>query len=202
MTTFCTVKLVHIISNLNVGGAELMLKRLASDPLFRDQGLEHHIVSLRDEGVLGPILKAQGVTVYALNAGHVALMPLAFFRLWRLIRRTKPDVVQTWMLHSDLLGGLAACLSGVRSLVWGLRTTDYSGESPNSRCLRWVCANLSGVVPARIVCASQAKLLSSHAARSAADKLLVMPNGFDLTIRAYNPTRLGTLVKVCLQGAR
>lgn len=93
MTFFCTVKLVHIISNLNVEGAELMLKRLASDPLFRAQGFEHHIVSLRDEGVLGPILKAKGVTVHALNADDVASMPLVFFRLWCLIHRTIPDVV-------------------------------------------------------------------------------------------------------------
>lgn len=174
------MRCLHIISNLNVGGAELMLKRLVSDPLFRAQGLEHHIVTLRDEGVLGPLLKAQGVTVHALNAGHIALMPLAFFRLLRLIRRTKPDVVQTWMVHSDLLGGLAARMAGVRSVIWGVRTTDFSVESRSTRWVRWVCARLSGLVPARIVCAAQASLLNSQAAGYAADKLMVIPNGFDV----------------------
>lgn len=174
------MRVLHIISNLNIGGAELMLKRLVSEPLFRAQGLEHHIVSLLDEGVLGPVLKAQGVTVHALNAGHVALMPLVFFRLWRLIRRTKPDVVQTWMVHSDLLGGLAARLARVHSVVWGVRTTDYSVESRSTRWVRWVCARLSGVVPARIVCAAQASLINSQAAGYAADKLMVIPNGFDV----------------------
>ena len=171
---------IHIISSLGVGGAELMLKRLASDPLFRTQGVEHHIISLRGAGALGPALKAQGVTVHALNAGHIVLIPLAFFRLWKLILRTKPDVVQTWMVHSDLLGGLAARLAGVRSVVWGVRTTDYSVESRSTRLVRWVCARLSGVVPARIVCAAQASLLNSQAAGYAADKLIVIPNGFDV----------------------
>jgi glycosyltransferase involved in cell wall biosynthesis len=171
---------VHVISNLNIGGAELMLKRLVTDPLFRAQGFEHRIVSLSDEGVLGASLKAHGVTVDVLNAGHVALMPLAFFRLWRLICHTKPDVVQTWMVHSDLLGGLAARLAGVRSVVWGVRTTDYSVESRSTRWVRWVCARLSSVVPARIVCAAQASLLNSQAAGYAADKLMVIPNGFDV----------------------
>lgn len=174
------MRILHIISNLNVGGAELMLSRLVSDPLFRAQGLEHHIVSLRDEGVLGPVLKAQGVMVHVLNAGHVALMLLAFFPLSRLIRRTKPDVVQTWMVHSDLLGGLAARFAGVRKVVWGVRTTDYSVESRGTRWVRWVCARLSGLVPARIVCAAQASLLNSQAAGYAADKLMVIPNGFDV----------------------
>ncbi len=157
-----------------------MLKRLASDPLFQAHGLENHIVSLRDEGILGAVLKARGVTVHALNAGHVALMPLAFFRLWRLIRHTKPDVVQTWMVHSDLLGGVAARLAGVRSVVWGVRTTDYSVESHSTRWVRWVCARLSGLVPARIVCAAQASLRNSQAAGYVADKLMVIPNGFDV----------------------
>lgn len=171
---------LHVISSLNVGGAELMLKRLVSDPLVRAQEFEHHIVSLRDEGVLGPELKAQGVRVIALNAGHVALMPLVFLRLWCLIRRTKPDVVQTWMVHSDLLGGLAARLAGVRSVIWGVRTTDYSVESRSTRWVRWVCARLSGWVPARIVCAAEASLLNSQAAGYVADKLMVIPNGFDV----------------------
>jgi len=158
----------------------MMLKRLVSDPLLLAQGLEHHIISLSDVGALGPGLKAQGVSVHALNAGRMCLILLAFFRLWVLIRRIKPDVVQTWMVHSDLLGGLAARLAGVQSVVWGIRTTDYSVESRSTRWVRWVCARLSALVPTRIVCAAQASLLNSQAAGYAADKLMVIPNGFDV----------------------
>lgn len=203
------MRCLHIISNLNIGGAELMLNRLVLNPLFRIHGFEHHIVSLRDEGDLGPALKARGVIVHALNLGHIGSMPLAFVRLWRLIRRIKPDVVQTWMVHSDLLGGLAARLAGVRSVVWGVRTTDYSVESQSTRWVRWVCARLSGVVPARIVCAAQASLLNSQAAGYAASKLMVISNGFDVdqlsaslgagqAIRQSLGLRRGTCVVGCL----
>lgn len=174
------MRCLHIISNLNVGGAELMLKRLVSAPLFQDHGLEHYIVSLSDEGDLGSALKAQGVTVHALNVVHITSIPIAFFRLWALIRRIKPDLVQTWMVHSDLFGGVAARLAGVRSVIWGVRTTDYSLESRSTGWVRWVCARLSGVVPSRIVCAAQASLLNSRAAGYAADKLMVIRNGFDV----------------------
>ena len=172
---------LHVISSLSIGGAELMLKRLVSDPLFQVQGVEHQVISLLDEGSLGPGLQAQGIAVYALNAGQAWLMPLALFRLWSLIRRTKPDVVQTWMVHSDLLGGLAARLAGVRAVVWGVRTTDYSIESRRTRWVRWLCARLSPVVPSRIVCAAHASLVNSRAAGYAAAKLMVIPNGFDIT---------------------
>jgi glycosyltransferase involved in cell wall biosynthesis len=84
------------------------------------------------------------------------------------------------MVHSDLLGGLAARLAGSRSVVWGVRTTDYSVERLSTRCLRWVCARISGVIPSKIVCAAQASLLNSKAAGYAADKLMVIPNGFDM----------------------
>lgn len=174
------MRVLHIISNLNVGGAELMLQRLVSASFFQIHGVEQHIVSLRDEATLGPALKAQGVTVYALNLGQAWLIPLAVFRLWVLIRLIKPDVVQTWMVHSDFLGGIAARLAGIRSLVWGVRTTDYSVESRTTRWVRWMCARLSSVVPARIVCAAQASLVNSEAAGYAGDKLMVIPNGFDV----------------------
>lgn len=172
--------IMHIISNLNIGGAELMLGRVATDPYFKVKCVNHHVVSLRDLGDLGVSLKANGVNVHTLNAENPLQLLFAFFRLWRLIRSTKPDVVQTWMVHSDLLGGLAARLAGVRSVIWGVRTTDYSVESRSTRWVRWVCARLSGVVPARIVCAAQASLLNSQAAGYDASKLMVIPNGFDV----------------------
>lgn len=174
------MRILHIISNLNVGGAESMLKRLVLEPSFEDQGVSHYIISLRDEGILGQALKARGVSVHALHVRYPWVFPLCFFRLWALIRLIKPDVVQTWMVHSDFLGGIAARLAGIRSLVWGVRTTDYSVESRVTRWVRWMCARLSSVVPARIVCAAQASLVNSEAAGYASDKLMVIPNGFDV----------------------
>ena len=172
--------IVHIISNLNIGGAELMLYRLVTSPIFVSNDVQHVVISLKDEGEVGKILKAQGVFVHTLNLKNKFLFIQYFFRLFRLIRILKPQVVQTWMVHSDLIGGLAARLAGVKNVIWGVRTTDYSVESFLTRIVRWCCANLSGVVPCRIVCAAQASLNNSRTAGYNLSKLMVIGNGFDV----------------------
>lgn len=178
--------IVHLIVGLEKGGAEMMLRRLVEANMQSASGLRHVVVSLTDVGFHGAALRAQGAEVYALGLrGHVGLL-LGVFRLAALLRRLKPGIVQTWMVHSDLLGGLAARLVGVPHVIWGVRTTDYSVESRSTRAVRWLCARLSSTVPSKIVCAAQASLLASAQGGYDTRKLMVIPNGFDVaTLRAY-----------------
>jgi glycosyltransferase involved in cell wall biosynthesis len=79
-------------------------------------GHEVHIAHLETADV-PPELLASGVTLHALPCrGHHD--PMLLLRLLRIIRRVRPDVVQTWILQMDVFGGLAATLSGV---PWVLR---------------------------------------------------------------------------------
>lgn len=174
------MKVLHVISNLNKGGAELMLSRLVANQKFKDAGVKFHIISLQDEGALAPVFRAHGVIVHAVGVRHALLIPVLFFRLWLLIWQIKPDLVQTWMVHSDFLGGLAARFAGVRAVVWGVRTTDYSVESRSTRLVRWLCARCSSWIPVRVVCAAHASLKNSLEAGYSAEKLMVIHNGFDV----------------------
>ena len=117
---------VHVITGLNDGGAEAVLYRLCK----HDQANQHHVVSLSGAGKYGPMLEALGVPVTTLNMSPSRPSPLAFIRLVKILRREKTDVVQTWMYHSDLFGGMAARVTGIRSVVWGIRhTTLEPGKS-------------------------------------------------------------------------
>lgn len=195
MTAEClnlSTLVVHIIVGLEKGGAEMMLRRLVEAHMQSATGLRHVVVSLTDVGFHGAALRAQGAEVHALGLrGPVGLL-LRVFRLAALLRRLKPGIVQTWMVHSDLLGGLAARLVGVPHVIWGVRTTDYSVESRSTRAVRWVCARLSSTVPSKIVCAAQASLLASAQAGYDTRKLMVIPNGFDVAaLRAHAGAGVG-----------
>jgi glycosyltransferase involved in cell wall biosynthesis len=172
--------IVHVIVGLDRGGAEMMLRRLIEANLSLSSKNKHCVISLTDLGFHGPLLQERGVAVYAM--GLISSMGLLAvgLRLTLLLRKLNPDVVQTWMSHSDLIGGVAARLAGVRSIVWGVRTTDYSVESRSTRAVRWLCARLSGVIPSKIVSAAQASLESSKQAGYSAEKLMVIHNGFDV----------------------
>lgn len=175
------MKILHIIIGLGVGGAEGMLKRLVESHL-NSPDYQHVIVVLTSTGKLGLELQAKGVTVYSLGMRSALYVPLAFYRLVSLIRKMQPEIVQTWMYHSDLLGGLAARLVGNRHVIWGVRTTDVrAGGSFSTVIVRWLCARLSGWIPQAIVCAAEASRQSHIAVGYDANKMLVVHNGFDFT---------------------
>lgn len=188
-----TVKVTHVIIGLNVGGAELMLKRLIESHLDRPD-IEHSVISLTDIGVLGEQLTKQGVAVYCLGMSSILKGPVTFFKLRKLLRTLRPDVVHTWMYHADLLGGLAARSVGLRQIVWCIRSTDISkGGSKVTLIIRKLCALLSGWLPRVIVCAADASRKVHEAVGYASSKMQVIPNGFELDkllITSSNDTRI------------
>lgn len=172
-------KVLHIITGLNDGGAEGVLTRLC----LHSKQLQHVVVSLIDAGKYGPLLTDAGVTVHCLgmNPGKPSLTHL--FCLIKLIRKERPDVVQTWMYHADLLGGIAARLAGVRRTFWGVRhSTLDKGKSKRSTILiARLCAILSKWVPEKIICCAHKALEAHTEIGYEPSKLLVIPNGYDLT---------------------
>ena len=174
------MKITHIIVGLNLGGAELMLKRLIATHR-QNPDYDHRVISLTELGKVGEDLLAMGVPVCALGMRNGLDVFRTFARLRSQLAANKPDIVQTWMYHADLLGGLAARSLGVRYIVWGIRTTEIrAGGARVTRLIRKVCAFLSPHIPSKIICAADAARQLHEAVGYSASKMLVIPNGFDL----------------------
>ncbi|WP_151209073.1 glycosyltransferase family 4 protein [Bordetella petrii] len=178
------LRVTHVITGLGQGGAESVLFRLATYP---DQRVRHSIVSLTDEGVYGARLRNAGVAVHALGMPRGRLTLDGFLALRRLLARERPDAVQTWMYHADLIGGLAARLAGVRALAWGIRNSGahLQRSSRSARLVLKLCALLSGRLPAAIVCAARDSAVRHRQYGYRADRLVVIANGYDLS--RYQP---------------
>lgn len=174
-------KVAHIIIGLNVGGAELMLKRLVSYSGQQSSEFEHIIISLTDLGIIGKQLQREGITVYYLGMKSLKSLPKTSYRLRRLLKKINPDVVQTWMYHADFLGGLAAKSIGIKNIIWGIRTTDVSqGASKLTVYLSKLCAKLSYIIPNTIVCAAHVSKDYHISIGYDKRKMIVIPNGFNL----------------------
>jgi len=175
-----SVKVVHIIIGLNVGGAELMLKRvIESHSGYSD--IQHIVISLTNHGPLGRQLVNSGVSVHSLGISNLLNVPFAFVKLRKLLIQLQPDIVHTWMYHADLLGGLAAWSSGFSRILWNVRSTDIlKGGSKATIVVRKICAWLSGFLPLVIVCAANASRKEHEAVGYASSKIVVIPNGFEL----------------------
>lgn len=174
-------KIVHIIIGLNTGGAELMLERLVINS-NKGNEFEHYIISLTDIGTLGPRLIKRNINVYSLGMNSLKSIPITFFKLKKLLRRINPDIVQTWMYHADLLGGLAAKSIGIKKIIWGVRTTDVTkSASKQTVYLSKLCARLSYVIPTKITCVAEKSKEYHVNIGYDESKFKIIPNGFDLS---------------------
>lgn len=172
-------KIIHIIIGLEIGGAEQMLKRLiVSDPQAKERVV---VISLSGLGTIGEYLRSLGYTVHVLNFLDMPSLPANFWALIKLLKANKPTVIQTWMYHADLLGGIAARMAGCRHIVWGIRNTCVPQNSRMTYLIMRVCALLSHWVPEKIICVAEAAKNKHCIYGYQAKKMVVIPNGFDFT---------------------
>ncbi|HEX6992791.1 MAG TPA: glycosyltransferase [Gammaproteobacteria bacterium] len=182
----------HVITDLDNGGAEAALYRLCS---ATGGELRHAVISLMDRGVYAERLERQNIEVHCLGMPRGRLTWAGLRRLWHLFKLVKPDVVQTWMYHANLVGGLVSRAAGVRAIVWGIHHSNLDPAHNRSSTLKVVkaCARLSRYLPARIVACSE-EAAKIHASRGyAANKFQVVSNGYSLVDFRPDPASRATL---------
>jgi len=134
------MKILHILPHLSKGGAERQFGYLA--PELVRMGHEVHVAYLA-EGPEHPELP--GVVLHQLKS-RSNYSPFLLWQLVRLIRCIRPDIIHTWILQMDILGGMAAKLSGVS---WVLREPNSVLRYPptwKNRLRVWVGSVANAVV--------------------------------------------------------
>jgi glycosyltransferase involved in cell wall biosynthesis len=200
------IRVTHVITGLELGGAEMMLYKLlsASDR----ERFEASVISLSDLGPLAPRIAGLGVPVSALQMarGRLQLRPLG--RLARRLAARRPDVVHTWMYHANLLGGAMARATGRAKVIWGLHgSVDAQLSKLSSRMTARACTHASRWLPDRVVSCSE-RLAEMHIELGYDPaRMMVIPNGFDLSrfrrdgeLRARGRRELGADGEVRLVG--
>lgn len=175
------MRILHVITGLGNGGAEGTLFRVTGDAEN-----EHHVISLTTRGAYGDRMATAGTAVHTLEMSRGKVTLRGVLSLRRKLRRINPDVVQTWMYHADLLGGAVARTAGKKAVVWGLRASTLNRECTpvTTRIAARLCASLSRSIPRRIVSCSQVAAKQHIDLGYAAERLVIVPNGYDLNALA------------------
>ena len=175
------IRICHIITGTDTGGAEMMLSKLAAQH-DRSQ-FEIEVISLLPIGAVGERIAALGVPVRTASMSRGVPSPIALRVVTGHLKRFRPDIVQTWMYHADLIGGLAAKQAGVRVITWNIRksTLDRQLSKRSTRAVVRVCALLSHRIPHRIVCCSQVAQTLHQSLGYDTTRMEIIPNGFDLS---------------------
>ncbi len=158
------------ITDLDIGGAERALVALATG---LDRRRWHPSVAcLGPEGALAEPLRAAGIETACLDADR--RRPLrAVGRLARSFRRSRPELIQSFLFHANVASRLAAPMAGRPWVIGGLRVAE-----PRRWHLR--LDRLTSRLSAGSVCVSIGVMRHARdRGRISPERLVVIPNGVD-----------------------
>mgnify|MGYP003690065401 FL=1 len=175
----------HIISGLGQGGAENALFR----QIINDQsGTKHIVISLMGEGIYGKKIREANFKIYTLDMPRSKVTLNGSFALYKILKKEKPAVVQTWMHHADLVGGVISKLAGIKDVYWCIRGV-YNGEmlSFNTKLTIYLCVFFSYLIPKKIISNSFYAKDSYQKIGYKKSKMKVIQNGYSDSILTRRP---------------
>jgi glycosyltransferase involved in cell wall biosynthesis len=171
--------IVHLISGLEVGGAETALLRLVTSM----QSHRHIVISLGTRGALADRLEAAGASLHALQLHHRTRAASAVFKVRRILRAAEPQAVQSWLVHANILAAVIR-LGFARSfpLVWNVRQSLDALDREKWLTRKAISASsMFARVPFRIIYNSHHAAAQHEQIGYPSSRREVIPNGFDIT---------------------
>ena len=174
------MKILHVITDLNQGGAQKILFKLLNE---KNNNYSHSVVSLKGLGHYKNALENLNIEHYSLNIKKSSTNVLKLLRLYNIIKNNKPDVVHTWMPHSDLIGGIIAKIAGVQYILWEVVASNLDSDVMNftSRMIVKLNAYLSGILPNKIIYCAKSAIQVHEQKGFKKEKSIFIPIGFNIS---------------------
>lgn len=182
------MKVLHVITGLGVGGAELQLRSILQHTRHQSD-----VVTLYNPGPVAEMITGDGGWVRDLGMTRNTELP-ALLRLARLIRAGAYDVVHAHLYRSCIYGRLAARLAGTPVVV----TTEHSiGETHLER--RRMTLGVRALYLGTDLCSDATIAVSDAVAQRLtkwgvpARKIEMIPNGLDFNRVAFDAAARDTI---------
>jgi glycosyltransferase involved in cell wall biosynthesis len=164
---------VHVISALPLGGAELSLFHLATR-LSRER-FQTHVICTREEGALADRFRAAGVPVEFVRLPS-RYSPLGLWSLTKAIQMFGSDIVHTHLRRANTSGRIAAWLARVPVII-----AHERGLPTEKRWRHFLVDRLLARISSKVIAVSQDVAdAEARGGGTPREKLLVMPNALDL----------------------
>lgn len=136
------MRILHLIPTLSGGGAERQLALMAG---------QHAAMGIK----VAVIYHGDGPNLRLLQNSSVMLFPLllrsnhdpkALWSIVQIIRNWKPDVVQSWLPQMDILGGIAAMVTGLPHILSERSSAMAYGSEWKSRLRIFIGRHASTII--------------------------------------------------------
>jgi len=122
------IRLFYLITGTSVGGAEKALLDLCTS--LDKTRYEITVGSLKGKGLIGEQLENEGIELVSFALKERTNLPGLFsslfmvFKVARLLRKKKADIIHTFLFRANLIGRIAARLVGIPIIISSLRTME------------------------------------------------------------------------------
>jgi glycosyltransferase involved in cell wall biosynthesis len=164
------MRVLFLSTSMGMGGADSQLLSAAGE--LRGRGHEVMIVSLMPLGPMGLEARSAGIRTESLEMRRGLPDPRALIRLAGLVRRWRPDVVHSHMVHANLMARALRLIAPVPALVSTIHNIYEGGR------LRMAAYRLTNRLVDHMTIVSQAAFDRFAAEKIVpAEILRVVPNG-------------------------
>ena len=164
-------KILHLITGLGVGGAEMML--LKTLPRLQSE-FENCVCCIMGHGSIGIKLEEAGVPVIYLGLRSPFDLGV-IFRFRKTVREFQPEILVTYLVHADLFGRIFGRLFGIKKIICSQR-----GKLLQWEFLRILDRWTTFLVTKYIVQTEIAKQELSKTLHIPEKRFSVIPNAIDL----------------------
>lgn len=175
------MKVVHLITGLEIGGANMMLYKLLAGA--QSPAIASSVIVLMDRGQLGERIEALGVPLYALGMSRGRLSLTGFAQLRRTIAGIDPDLIQAWTYPGNIAASLAALIPPGRTVFWNIRHTPYDLSLSKYGRLTYLLIRYGKWLswqPAYAIFNSRVSAQKHRKLGYRYSREVVIPNGFDV----------------------
>lgn len=166
-------KILHLITGLDIGGAEMMLQRTL--PLLTN--FEHLVCFLRQENsFLVPKFRQKKIRVQLIEGSKRHFLK-AIFDFRKVVKKEKPDILVTYLIQADFLGRALGKICGIKKVICSIRS---SLEKP--KFIPWLLLNTltSPLVDWFLTNSQSSKEVYSKKWKIPLKKIVAIYNGIEL----------------------
>jgi len=182
------MKVGYLITGLGTGGAEKHLLKL-----LPELPNKKFIVSLTKNNQIGKLIEKKGIKIYYLNLNLVNA-PVELIKLINIFKKEKPEIIDTYLIHSNLIGRFIGKFLGIK--VLNSVRNNYSYSKVYSRLDKYTSRLVDLYLP-------NSKALKSYlkSINIPNSKIKFIPNGVDITeySKKYNRPNYRKKLKIPLK---
>ncbi len=153
-----------------MGGTEMML--LKTLPCLNK--FENIVCTIKGPTKIGKELEKNGINVLYLKANK-KFCPQIIWKFYKIIKKEKPDILVTYLIHADILGRVFGKLFGVKKIISSVRNKSLVKK----KFFLWEKAT-SFLLNHYLVNSNSLKNLYISKLKISPKKITVIPNGIEI----------------------